>query len=213
MPSFNPGALVRHYLGSDQRSPFSVDLYYTFDSSAVTPVNIYQYAQALALASQVAAESAWGDWLAGDSHFFGCTSLLHVTSGGGILAASGHEISTTGEVGTLTGDSCPDYVAAVMARHTTRPGPSGRGRIFVPCVAEINTDTSRLTDGGQTALGALRDIFDDVLSVTTAGDFPETTEFTPALYSRAAGGLIETVDWSYDTVLKRQSRRRLRGFA
>lgn len=65
------------------------------------------------------------------------------------------------QVGQVLGDSCPDYVAAVIRKKTARGGRTGRGRWFMPCVPEAFTNTSALTPGAVTSYGLLADTYVD----------------------------------------------------
>jgi hypothetical protein len=58
---------------------------------------------------------------------------------------AGVGISTDGDA---SGDSLPSFVSALISLHTTRGGRSGRGRMFIPGVAEGDTVASSINVNG-----------------------------------------------------------------
>lgn len=195
----NGALLIRHYFKTDDRQPVQTDSWYK-GSAAVAPANMQSYAQALATAAQTNLQAPFAAWMAGDSHYLGCTAHLYSSS----LVGIGRELNPVGTVGTLTGDTCPDYVSAIVRKYTQTPGRNGRGRQYIPCVAEINTDTSLLTDDGFDALG---DIADGIL--TTLSD-PGDGAWEAGHYDRKTPAIVSPVSLRTIEVLTTQRRRRLR---
>lgn len=200
----SPSAHVRHYVRSDDSVPRLFDAYYrTADTPSASAV--FEYAEELALAAHDAMSTAMGAWLATDAHYLGCT--VHINVAGTIGVAD--QTAIVGVAGELSGDSEPDYVAAVIRRYANGGGPSFRGRVFIPMVAEINTDTSRLTTDGIAALSGIRDAMDDNIT-TPGGDLGDSVIWEAAHWSRKAGTLIPVLKWIAEDVLVTQRRRRLR---
>lgn len=51
-------------------------------------------------------------------------------------------------IGAESGDSEPSYVSAVISLHTTRPGRSGRGRMYIGGIPESQTTLSKINIEG-----------------------------------------------------------------
>lgn len=197
-------AHIRHYVVSDDSVPRLFDAYYQ-PSSPPSDAAAFDYAAEMALAAQTSMAGAMGDWLAGDSHYLGCTAHVHL----GGTAAVGQQLSVTGAVGELEGDTCPDYVSAVARRYTIGIGPSYRGRVFIPCVAEINTDTSRLNTAGKAALQGIIDSLSTSID-TPGGEFGDPVQWDDAHWNQKHGLVIPVIKWLLVDTLVTQRRRRLR---
>lgn len=206
MPFPFPAIHVRHYVKSDDSVPRLFDAYYYTDSDVGTAIAM-DIAAAAAQVAHDAMQTAMTAWLAGDSHYLGCTAHVYKETSLGV----GDETSTTGAVGTLEGDSEPDYVAAVIRRYADGRLPRHRGRVFIPLPAEINTDTSRLNVDGLAGLAGIRDALDADLDLTDTGEFgADLGLWQPAHYSRNLAQLLPVVKWIAEDVLVTQRRRRLR---
>lgn len=198
-----PGLLIRHYVQTDDSVPRLFDAYYSYDLD-LSPEQYLDAVQYGTLAARDGMATALQAWLAMDSRYLGCTGHLYTDSP--VIPWS--EINFAGAVGELEGDTCPDYVSAVVRRYSAQPGPSGRGRAFIPAVAEINTDTSRLNGDGETALAGIRDALSEPLDVDA--HVPDLI-FSPAHWKRKSPpALAAVIVWVNDPTLVTQRRRRLR---
>lgn len=199
-------AVVRHYVQTDDSVPRMFDAYYRSDSD-LDPAAVFDVAEAMNTGLKAGMIAVLPNWLASDSRYLGCTCHVYIRGDVG----SSDLTNSAGAVGTLTGDTEPDYVAAVIRRYATGGGPSHRGRVFIPAVAEINTNTSRLSDEGVAALAAIRDALNtDIDPVGGEGDFADLGHWEPALWSRKAAATLPIVRWIAEDVLVTQRRRRLR---
>jgi hypothetical protein len=105
--------------------------------------------------------------------------------------------------GAVSGDSCPDFTAAVVQKRTATGGRSGRGRWYLGCVAESNTDTGRLTTAAVALYKTLAGNF--AIDLTT-----DVGDLTPCLFAQAAAMLYPITGIVVNSPLGTQRRRRLR---
>jgi hypothetical protein len=84
--------------------------------------------------------------------------------------------------GIRVGDQCPNFTAVLFKKYTEIPGRSGRGRIYVGCVAEDVTDGSGLASGTLDLFAALENVFRATLETTDGS-------WTPAVFSPKSGAL------------------------
>lgn len=197
-------AHVRHYCQSDDSVPRLFDAYYLLDPfpEYTFGQNDFTLAAAICLVARDSMATALAAWLAGDSRYLGATCHIHR----GEAVGAAQEINHEGEVGELSGDTCPDYVGMCIRRYTdAHSGPASRGRVFIPCVAEINTNTSFLNGAGQTAAAGIVAALDADIDLE---DYSTLAE--PAHWNRKDASTDRVVQWIYVRELVTQRRRRLR---
>lgn len=131
--------------------------------------------------------------------FYGYTAAYH--SAGGVTYTGSR--ATPATMGTLTGETEPDFTAVCIRKQTAINGKSGRGRWFIGCVPEQFTDTSRLNSMALAAYGALKDEF--FMDQTILG-----ATFSPQLLSRKTNSFIDIDVLDIDVNLATQRRRRVR---
>lgn len=192
---------IRHYVQTDDSVPRLFDVYYGIDGGT-GPENVFAVATAAALAARDGMAGAMAAWLAGDSRYLGCSAHAYID---GVVGVA-YELNPDGEAGELSGDTCPDQVAAVIRRYTIVPGPAGRGRVFIPAVAEINTDTSRLNEDGLAALIGIKDAMAANITVPPPAD----VGYGNSHYNRKLNQIDFVEQWLPIDVLSNQRRRRLR---
>lgn len=81
----------------------------------------------------------------------------------------------------------PSFCSALISTRTTRPGRSGRGRMFIPGIPENQTVNSTL-DSGAALWAALLAFAACILTSFTPGDPPAANSWMWMLYSRKIGG-------------------------
>lgn len=105
--------------------------------------------------------------------------------------------------GTITGDTLPEYCAAVAQKRTSVAGKSGRGRWYFGCVPESFADNSKITFTGVTNYNV--HLANLQAPVTISG-----ITMTPALHSAKLATLQTIAAYKLDDQLGTQRRRRVR---
>lgn len=206
MPALpDPTLHIRHYVQTDDSVPRQFDAYYKAVDGPLA-AGAFAIAASAALSAYTSMAGAMAGWLAGDSRYIGCTAHAYCTGG---VVGVGKQLNFAGEEGGLEGDTCPDYVAAVISRYVIFEGPAGRGRVFIPAVAEINTDTSRLTTEGLEALQSIRAAMGGNITADP-GDFGDDVIYEAAHWSPFRTIMDKVSDWVEQVTLATQRRRRLR---
>jgi hypothetical protein len=90
--------------------------------------------------------------------------------------------------GTAAGDAEPSFVSALISLHTTRPGRSGRGRIYIAGVPEGDT-TGSLLNPEAPLWGALIAFVACMLDKFKSRDVPGNGAYDWGVMSRKIGGL------------------------
>lgn len=112
--------------------------------------------------------------------------------------------------GTVTGDSLPANIAAIISLPTNAPASKHNGRIYISGLSEESQDEGALEAGQKT----LMDDFAAKLNDTIEPDSPETAVFTPVVISRFVDGAprVPPIGFAVTTPIAktdlRQQRRR-----
>lgn len=199
MPLPDDIAVCHVYFRPDRREPCNIVTYWGTEP-ALSAAVVHDAARELCVALYNALLAPIKAWMAEDSHFDGVTTTL---AADGVIG-SYRQINLTGAEGDLEGDSLPEYAAAIIRKYTSEPGRPNRGRWFIPCVAEINTDNTDLTEPG---LGALHDIA-TVLGETLTDGLDR--DWSPQHYNRQDNEYVQIAHTQEVSQLCTQRRRRLR---
>lgn len=93
-------------------------------------------------------------------------------------------------VGGATGDAEPSFVAAVISLHTTRPGKSGRGRLFIAGIPEVGTIAS-LLKVEDVSYPALIAFVNCIVLAFPKHELGGSASFEWGVYSRKVGGVTK----------------------
>jgi len=185
-----------HYGSDDDEAHLNVLWYEPLAAVSITDPQAFATLAAATLAAFF--DSGFLGWLAVDCRWLGATVNLHHNG----VTFVGKDTTGAGP-GTVTGDSLPDYAAAIIQKRTNQPGKEGRGRWYIGCVPEGVTDTGQLTPTGLTNLGVLEDALGSQQNLSGV-------QWAPRHYSKKNNALYPIVAMNSLRVLGTQRRRRLR---
>lgn len=150
--------------------------------------------QALANAFATAFAATWVPISTTEVTFLGVNLALR--NGGTTITARGY----TGSPGTSSGDVLPNGSSALVAQQALISGGSGRGRHFIPGLAESLSDGSYISNSGITAITPLVTFFQ-----ATYTHAPNS--FIPQVYSRKLNQLNDVNFARVDRVLAYRRKR------
>lgn len=136
MPLPDPLATVYIVYGSDLKGPFVAVLHYfqvgtfTIDQAA---------AESLAEVVDNGPGANLKDCISADCEY--TETVAYINTGGVVYSARSN---TSAAVGNISGQSMPDYAAAVIQKRTMVGGKTGRGRWYLGCCPEEFNDTGKL---------------------------------------------------------------------
>lgn len=127
-------------------------------------------------------------------------TLISVNDNGRVFTA--YSTGSAG-IGGVGGDSCPDFVCAVLRKRANVPGRRGIGRWRMSCLPESYTTDNRLNGAG---IGALVPLVANLWAHLIVG----ADTWVSAHHSQRNVTLLPIVDGTVDSKLGRMKRRTLK---